>query len=141
MASCRDAVSSRQVHTCTCIVRDLRKHTEGESIFLSAEYSNEWTLRISFTIGITERFTVRDHTTHLRPSPQSFLTMTVLKVGDTLPAGQLEYFDGDNKRTVNVEEWGKGKKIILVGIPGAFTPTCRFVNLGRNVRYGGRPKV
>ena len=54
----------------------------------------------------------------------------VLKVGDTLPAGNLEYFEGDKLVTVKVEEWGKNKKIVLVGIPGAFTPTCRFVNFG-----------
>ena len=59
----------------------------------------------------------------------SNFAMAILKVGDTLPAGNLEYFDGDKLVTVHTEEWGKNKKVILVGIPGAFTPTCRFVNI------------
>jgi peroxiredoxin len=54
-----------------------------------------------------------------------------IKVGDKLPAGTLqEYYEvatgacaiGPNP--VSVEELTKGKKVVIFGLPGAFTPTC-----------------
>jgi len=54
-----------------------------------------------------------------------------IKVGDKLPDGQLQEFIevetagcsiGPN--TFNVADLAKGKKIVVFGLPGAFTPTC-----------------
>ena len=54
-----------------------------------------------------------------------------IKVGDRLPAGTLSEFVevetagcavGPNN--FNVEDLTKGKKVVLFGLPGAFTPTC-----------------
>ena len=54
-----------------------------------------------------------------------------IKVGDSLPAGQLQEFIetetagcslGPN--TFKVEDLVKGKKIAIFGLPGAYTPTC-----------------
>ncbi len=54
-----------------------------------------------------------------------------IKVGDKLPDGQLQEFIevetagcslGPN--TFNVADLAKGKKIVIFGLPGAFTPTC-----------------
>jgi peroxiredoxin len=54
-----------------------------------------------------------------------------IKVGDTLPEGQLQEFIevetagcslGPN--TFNVRDIAKGKKIAVFGLPGAYTPTC-----------------
>ena len=54
-----------------------------------------------------------------------------IKVGDRLPAGTLmEYHDvategcsvGPNP--VTIEQLTRGKKVVLFGLPGAFTPTC-----------------
>jgi peroxiredoxin len=54
-----------------------------------------------------------------------------IKVGDRLPESTLsEFIDqetpgctiGANK--VSVEQQSKGKRIVLFGLPGAFTPTC-----------------
>ena len=54
-----------------------------------------------------------------------------IKVGDKLPSGMLqEYHEvatgacavGPNP--VAVEELTKGKKVVIFGLPGAFTPTC-----------------
>jgi peroxiredoxin len=54
-----------------------------------------------------------------------------IKVGDRLPDGQLQEFIevetagcslGPN--TFNVADIAKGKKIVIFGLPGAFTPTC-----------------
>jgi glutaredoxin/glutathione-dependent peroxiredoxin len=55
----------------------------------------------------------------------------MIKVGDTLPAGTLSEFIavetegctlGPNK--FEVAALTKGKKIVVFGLPGAFTPTC-----------------
>jgi peroxiredoxin len=54
-----------------------------------------------------------------------------IKVGDTLPDGQLSEFIevetagcalGPN--TFKVSDLVKGKKIVVFGLPGAYTPTC-----------------
>jgi peroxiredoxin len=54
-----------------------------------------------------------------------------IKVGERLPDGQLQEFIevetagcalGPN--TFNVADLVKGKKILIFGLPGAFTPTC-----------------
>jgi peroxiredoxin len=58
-------------------------------------------------------------------------TMTV-KAGDRLPAGQLtecNEFDPANgcpmnPHPVDVAEAAKGKKVVIFGLPGAYTPTC-----------------
>jgi glutaredoxin/glutathione-dependent peroxiredoxin len=55
----------------------------------------------------------------------------MIKVGDTLPDGVLNEFIevetagcsiGPNN--FNVKDMVKGKKIVVFGLPGAFTPTC-----------------
>ncbi|PRQ46636.1 putative peroxiredoxin [Rosa chinensis] len=51
--------------------------------------------------------------------------MAPIAVGDSLPDGTLSYFDDqDQMQTVNIHSLAAGKKIILFGVPGAFTPTC-----------------
>ena len=54
-----------------------------------------------------------------------------IKVGDKLPAGTLsEYIEVEGNgctvgpNTFNVEDVVKGKKVVIFGLPGAFTPTC-----------------
>ncbi|HEX5640540.1 MAG TPA: peroxiredoxin [Burkholderiaceae bacterium] len=54
-----------------------------------------------------------------------------IKVGDRLPEGQLqEFIDVETEgcplgpNTFSVGEIAKGKKIVVFGLPGAFTPTC-----------------
>ena len=54
-----------------------------------------------------------------------------IKVGDRLPDGQLqEFIDVETEgcplgpNTFSVGEIAKGKKIVIFGLPGAFTPTC-----------------
>ncbi|KAJ8750669.1 hypothetical protein K2173_015850 [Erythroxylum novogranatense] len=51
--------------------------------------------------------------------------MAPIAVGDTLPDGTLSYFDeNDQLQQVNIHSLAAGEKIVLVGVPGAFTPTC-----------------
>jgi peroxiredoxin len=54
-----------------------------------------------------------------------------IKVGDKIPAGTLQEFYETEKdgcsigpNPVKVEDLTKGKKVVLFGLPGAFTPTC-----------------
>jgi len=54
-----------------------------------------------------------------------------IKVGDKLPAGTLmEYFEVEKDgcsigpNPVKVEDFVKGRKVVIFGLPGAFTPTC-----------------
>jgi glutaredoxin/glutathione-dependent peroxiredoxin len=54
-----------------------------------------------------------------------------IKVGDHLPSGTLsEFIDVETEgcalgpNTFKVEDLSKGKKIVIFGLPGAFTPTC-----------------
>jgi peroxiredoxin len=54
-----------------------------------------------------------------------------IKVGDKLPAGTLsEYIEIEGNgctvgpNTFKVEDLTRGKKVVIFGLPGAFTPTC-----------------
>ena len=46
-----------------------------------------------------------------------------IRVGDRLPEGTLTELGANGPAPVNVPEAAKGKKIVVFGIPGAFTPT------------------
>ena len=46
-----------------------------------------------------------------------------IKVGDRLPEGTLMELGAQGPAPVNVTEATKGKKVVIFGIPGAFTPT------------------
>jgi peroxiredoxin len=54
-----------------------------------------------------------------------------IQVGDRLPAGTLqEYYDVEKDgcaigpNPVSIESLTRGRKVVLFGLPGAFTPTC-----------------
>jgi glutaredoxin/glutathione-dependent peroxiredoxin len=47
-----------------------------------------------------------------------------IKVGDHLPEATFRLITSDGPRPVTTGEFFKGKKIVLFGLPGAFTPTC-----------------
>jgi glutaredoxin/glutathione-dependent peroxiredoxin len=54
-----------------------------------------------------------------------------IKVGDRLPPGTLQEFYEVEKdgcaigpNPVKIEDLTKGRKVVLFGLPGAFTPTC-----------------
>jgi hypothetical protein len=48
-------------------------------------------------------------------------TMSALAVGTAFPSVEIDY--GFPPERVNLAERVKGKRVILVGLPGAFTPT------------------
>jgi peroxiredoxin len=54
-----------------------------------------------------------------------------IKVGDRLPDATLnEFYDQEapgcslGPNSFSVSEQAKGKRIVIFGLPGAFTPTC-----------------
>jgi peroxiredoxin len=47
-----------------------------------------------------------------------------IKIGDRLPEATFRLITEDGPRPVTTGEYFKGKKIVLFGLPGAFTPTC-----------------
>ncbi|KDP33699.1 hypothetical protein JCGZ_07270 [Jatropha curcas] len=51
--------------------------------------------------------------------------MAPIAVGDTLPDGTLAHFDEqDQLQQLSIHSLAAGKKVVVVGVPGAFTPTC-----------------
>ena len=71
-----------------------------------------------------------------------------IKVGDRLPAGTLsEYIEvateacpiGPNQ--FQIDALTKGKKVVLFGLPGAFTPTCSAKHVPGYVAHFGELKA
>ena len=76
-------------------------------------------------------------------------TSMTISIGDRLPAGQLTEcteFDAattcpTNPQTLDVIEQSQGKKIIIFGVPGAFTPLCSAQHLPGYIKYAEQLKV
>ena len=47
-----------------------------------------------------------------------------IKVGDKMPEGQFMIMTGEGPEPLGTDELFGGKKVVLFGLPGAFTPTC-----------------
>ena len=47
-----------------------------------------------------------------------------IKAGDKLPSVGLYHMAADGPQEINTEALCSGKKVVLFGLPGAFTPTC-----------------
>ncbi len=66
-----------------------------------------------------------------------------IKDGDKLPSVSLKYMNKDGMQTATTDELFKGKKAVLFGLPGAFTPTCSakhlpgFVNNAEELKKKG----
>jgi peroxiredoxin len=65
-----------------------------------------------------------------------------IKVGDRLPDGQLqEYIEVETAgcsigpNTFNVQDLVKGRKILVFGLPGAYTPTCSAKHVPGYIRH------
>ena len=54
--------------------------------------------------------------------------MTV-QVGDSMPDGSFTTMTDDGPKAVSTDELFGGKKVVLFGLPGAFTPTCSAKHL------------
>ena len=47
-----------------------------------------------------------------------------IQAGDKMPAGSFSVMTADGPGALSTEELFSGKKVVLVAVPGAFTPTC-----------------
>lgn len=47
-----------------------------------------------------------------------------IKVGDPLPAAVLREKTDDGVKRRSIEELTRGCRVVIIGLPGAFTPTC-----------------
>ena len=47
-----------------------------------------------------------------------------IKIGDALPSGAFKVMTPDGSKPRTTDEIFKGRKVVLFGVPGAFTPTC-----------------
>ena len=54
----------------------------------------------------------------------------MIKVGDRLPAGAFRVKKGEGEiNQVTADDLFKGQKVVLVGVPGAFTTTCHYAHV------------
>lgn len=53
----------------------------------------------------------------------------MIKVGDKLPEATFRVMTADGPKPRTVSEVFKGKRVVLIGMPGAFTPTCSMNHL------------
>ncbi|HEY4996167.1 MAG TPA: redoxin family protein, partial [Aestuariivirga sp.] len=53
----------------------------------------------------------------------------MIKVGDKLPSVEFISFNADGQIKLTTDQVFKGKKVVLTGMPGAFTPTCTMNHL------------
>jgi peroxiredoxin len=47
-----------------------------------------------------------------------------IKAGDRMPAGTFSHMTADGVRKITTDSLFKGKTVLFVSVPGAFTPTC-----------------
>ena len=54
----------------------------------------------------------------------------MIKVGDRLPAGAFRVKKGEGEiNQVTADDRFKGQKVVLVGVPGAFTSVCHYAHI------------
>ena len=64
-----------------------------------------------------------------------------IKVGDKLPSGTLREMTHDGPREVSIEDLTRGKRVVIFGLPGAFTPTCSAKHVPGYVRLADQLKA
>jgi glutaredoxin/glutathione-dependent peroxiredoxin len=47
-----------------------------------------------------------------------------IKIGDKLPAAEFNVMTADGQQKLSTDVVFAGRKVVLFGVPGAFTPTC-----------------
>jgi peroxiredoxin len=52
-----------------------------------------------------------------------------IKAGDKMPSGNFGVMTDSGPGAMSTDELFKGKKVVLVSVPGAFTPTCSMNHL------------
>lgn len=64
-----------------------------------------------------------------------------IKVGDRIPEGKFRVMTAEGPGWKTTDEVFKGKKVVLFGVPGAFTPTCHMNHLPGFLKNGDALKA
>jgi glutaredoxin/glutathione-dependent peroxiredoxin len=64
-----------------------------------------------------------------------------IKVGDKVPSVTLRYVSPDGVKAVTTDDFFRGKKVALFGVPGAFTRTCSERHLPGYVSHADELKA
>ena len=64
-----------------------------------------------------------------------------IKVGDKIPSVTLRYVTPDGVKAVTTDEFFGGKKVVLFGLPGAYTRTCSERHLPSYVTHAAELKA
>ena len=57
-----------------------------------------------------------------------------ISIGDTLPSATLLVIGPDGPESVSLDEKTKGRKVVIFGLPGAFTNTCTSAHVPSFIR-------
>ncbi len=52
-----------------------------------------------------------------------------INVGDKIPSATLHYMGPDGPTSITTDELFAGEKVVMFGLPGAYTPTCSAAHL------------
>lgn len=64
-----------------------------------------------------------------------------IKVGDTLPEATLYEMTNDGPKPVSTKELTQGRRVVIFGLPGAFTPTCSAQHVPGYVQHANELKA
>jgi peroxiredoxin len=59
----------------------------------------------------------------------------MIRIGDRLPAVTLHEKTADGIKARKVEELTRGRRVVVIGLPGAFTPTCSTQHIPGFLEY------
>jgi peroxiredoxin len=62
-----------------------------------------------------------------------------IRIGDRLPAATLHEMTADGPKPRALEELTRGRRVVIIGLPGAFTPTCSTKHIPGFLEY--EPKL
>ena len=63
-----------------------------------------------------------------------------IEVGDKIPTATLRQMTADGPQEISTEQLFSGKKVVVFGLPGAFTPTCSAKHVPGFVQHAGEIK-
>ena len=64
-----------------------------------------------------------------------------IQIGAKIPAAEFISFNTDGQIKLTTEQIFKGKKVVLFGVPGAFTPTCSMNHLPGFIAHAAEIKA
>lgn len=69
------------------------------------------------------------------------MSRMTIKAGDRIPSVTLMHWGANGPEAVTTDDLFKGKKVVLFGVPGAFTPKCSEAHLPGFVQHADALKA